>query len=132
MTPALESLGRRWIAAGGGWKEGMRCLPDSEGIKVDRRVVAVDRYTHMGHYTGEYVVAAISFLSDVPDLSDPATLGACLAVVRERWGKPRLHASPSGLVAWYVGDGVCTIVPGVATEAEALIAALEAAPKERG
>jgi hypothetical protein len=69
----------------------------------------------------------------IPDMSDPATLGAFLAIVREAWGDPtaRLvpHVVPGKGLWWYlmgpredsVGDGP--------TEAEALCVALEAAPR---
>jgi hypothetical protein len=65
-----------------------------------------------------------------PDLSDPATLGCLLALVREAWGQG-VYLLPDG--GWYVkgarlqdgasiGLGICAT-----TEAEALVAALEAA-----
>jgi hypothetical protein len=74
----------------------------------------------------------------LPDLTDPATLGCLLALVREAWGcavitSPDYDDDEEGaqgpLVGWRavetkrwvtVGDG--------AMEAEALVAALEAAP----
>ena len=61
----------------------------------------------------------------LPDLTDPATLGCLLALVREAWGKPRafcryVEANPS---YWHINTGHVG-----ATEAEALVAALEAAP----
>lgn len=62
----------------------------------------------------------------LPDLTDPATLGCLLALVREAWGKPKLHVQPEGS-----SYRVWAYVPGAYlfdTEAEALVAALEAAP----
>ena len=51
-------------------------------------------------------------LSPMPDLTDPATLGCLLSLVRDAWDEP---------LAWvYYEHG--------ATEAAALVAALEAAP----
>lgn len=80
----------------------------------------------------------------VPDMSDPATRGAYLDVVREAWGDPGLHLRPDS-DGWgvFLGNGASVWVPGpigpdddpelvdlrAATEAEALVAALEAAPK---
>ena len=66
-----------------------------------------------------------------PDLLDPATLGCLLALVREVWGQG-VYLLPDG--GWYVkgarlqdgstiGLGICAT-----SEAEALVAALEAAP----
>ena len=79
---------------------------------------------------------------DVPDLRDPATLGCLLALVREAWADPAYlwgghaevrrdsetlfvvlrfgHDANGFLVERWVSSG--------ATEAEALVAALEAAP----
>ena len=75
----------------------------------------------------------------VPDLSDPATLGCLLALVREAWRAPTVHVGPVGAVAsggaqWAVRifSGECPypfIQCQRATEAEALVAALEAAPE---
>jgi hypothetical protein len=65
----------------------------------------------------------LAALDALPDLTDPATLGCLLALVREAWGRP---------------GAVCACIPSDAlwrccgeygaTEAEALVAALEAAP----
>jgi hypothetical protein len=71
---------------------------------------------------------------DRPDLSDPATLGCLLALVREAWGEPRTAVVPLSGDRWGVA------IPNVlrqspahkgATEAEALVAALEAATDGR-
>jgi hypothetical protein len=66
----------------------------------------------------------------VPDLTDPATLGCLLALVREAWGDPAAHCEQlfrriSG--DWAVFDQSGGLVAKGATEAEALVAALEAA-----
>jgi len=62
-------------------------------------------------------------LDALPDLTDPATLGCLLALVREAWGDRYLCASLSPRKLWMV-DGWSLHD----TEAEALVAALEAAP----
>ena len=72
-----------------------------------------------------------------PDLSDHATLGCLLALVREAWGNPRLvaiycePANPGQSEGWAVqrADNRLPVAgENYATEAEALVAALEAAP----
>lgn len=69
----------------------------------------------------------------LPDLTDPATLGCLLALVREAWGDPYafvgwfdphwkvIRCRTESLIGCLAGRGD--------TEAEALVAALEAAPK---
>jgi hypothetical protein len=64
---------------------------------------------------------------DLPDITDPATLGCLLALMREAWGPDHICETRQfrtfGEV--YVGEGRCFVHP---TLAEALVAALEAAP----
>jgi len=69
-----------------------------------------------------------------PDLGDPATVGCLLAAVREAWASPTLFARPTAS-GWTVmrgsGAGMGKLSDGP-TEADALIAALEAAAARRG
>ena len=88
-------------------------------------------------------------LGRLPDWSDPATLGALLGQVREAWGDSKIsvHYDGEGEVscrlgfearsppakwvvslAWGVDDWSGCVTKGHSTEAEALLAALEAAP----
>ena len=74
-----------------------------------------------------------------PDLSDPATLGCLLALVREAWSDPAISCACAGYVS---GEYRYWVVEGhhhgswfyqvsqkqYAHEAEALVAALESAP----
>ena len=63
-----------------------------------------------------------------PDLTDPATLGCLLALVREAYADPAFCIQ---CVAgyWYEDSDKRELVPrSNETEAEALVAALEAAP----
>ncbi len=87
---------------------------------------------------------------DVPDLRDPATLGCVLAMVREAWRCPTVYVRQGttrrvsdGVIAWEVCNlwldaEACRALGverqgsvgswGHGSEAEALVAALEAAP----
>ena len=92
------------------------------------------------HSGGAMVVAGMAFMPAypdalarmVPDLSDPATLGCLLALVREAWKSPVAQVSPSlpdgHLWTCYINDEAEDRFFREKTEAEALLAALEAAP----
>ena len=85
-------------------------------------------------YEGFRVVESLvpfTFPVDLPDLTDPATLGCLLALVREAWGDPKIHVVPRGASVWataYAGWLHKKAIACGATEAEALVAALEGAP----
>jgi len=70
----------------------------------------------------------------IPDTSDPATLGCLLALVRKAWGDERISAAFAKAEGRFViVDSLCSAMLADGryfygdTEAEALIAALEAA-----
>jgi hypothetical protein len=63
----------------------------------------------------------------VPDLRDPATLGCVLALVREAHGQTTLSPVNGGKRCWFLADFGTTALQGE-SEAELLVAALEAAP----
>lgn len=65
---------------------------------------------------------------DVPDLRDPATLGCVLALVREAHGRRCYTQAVGGYWTVQSGDTEQAWGDHCATEAEALVAALEAAP----
>ena len=73
------------------------------------------------------ILGSPMFKNALPDLTDPATVGCLLALVREAWGDSAAHAVPDG--DWHIyGDMPETEYAIGDTEAEVLVAALEAAP----
>ena len=83
------------------------------------------------------VVTALHMPEQYPDLTDPATVGCLLALVREAWGDPGFYVTRSGIyiggtdiLGWdsfglLRGTGWGTLYR---SEVDALVAALEAAP----
>jgi hypothetical protein len=112
MTPDIEALARRALACKGWrWMPGMRL-----------------------HQGGWFARVGDGWEWDdskgpiLPDLSDPLTVQAVLLLAREAWGCDWLTCQPllteGGIHGWRV---VGTSAPSGRTEAEALVAALEAA-----
>ena len=67
--------------------------------------------------------------SCLPDLTDPATLGCLLALVREAWGDPFLCPAADRETGWWLnGYAAVDYLQSYRSEAEALVAALESAP----
>ena len=130
MTHNLEALTRALVASPWWrWMAGMRGRFEDWDAPV--RIVAVaDECAFAIH---ENAAMPIGFECDVdslnsPDLTDPATLGCLLALVREAWGRPAVYVRWSALE----GIWICMIKgypPHAAdSEAAALVAALLAAP----
>jgi hypothetical protein len=122
-------------------------MTDDEAIALGKRVVACKGFRPMRgmlDMQGRTWDASLLWRwhneVDVPDLRDAATVGCLLALVREAWGAPRalVRLSSSGKsfhvfdvdrvtmggnwAAFLCGDRI------LQTEAESLVAALEAAP----
>lgn len=77
------------------------------------------------HFKGKLPLVA----SALPALSDAATLGCLLALVRELHGEPTLFVERHAIgPAWQVHSVEGGIFGEGSTEEEALVAALEAAP----
>ena len=78
------------------------------------------------------ILGSPMFQNALPDLTDPATLGCLLAMVREAWGMPVAVWYPKNEEVCSVSVGRLPVVTGrhwtEATKAEALVAALEDAP----
>lgn len=117
------------------WMDGMLGLGDIASDNV--RVIKVDATTiesyDMVASTNAIVIDGLKRWNYIPDLTDPATLGCLLALVREATGLPVFAGQLiSGLwVVRYVSNGLDDgFVNGKwgDTEAEALVCALEAAP----
>jgi hypothetical protein len=125
MPVELEALARRAVACKRWrWMPGMIAL---DGCRVV--CVYSDGYVYSNGESDGYQELAETDCS-IPDLTDPATLGCLLALVREVWGDG-VHLIADG--GWYVKGarlkngstinlGICT-----KTEAGALVAALEGA-----
>jgi len=77
---------------------------------------------------GDWLDPAVEF----PDLTDPATLGCLLALVREAWGQEDMGTFRWGSGRWSAHyapfDAAKSRVFDADTEAHALVGALEAAP----
>lgn len=127
----IEQLARRVIACKRWrWVPGMLSNKDLRVTRCDDDGYVVGYYENMS-YIAECVPGTL------PDLTDPATLGCLLALVREAWG-PEATVSVNISGFWAVGGARIqkgksaghTINLGIwkATELEALVSALEVAP----
>lgn len=134
MTPELHALARRAVAC-----PRWRWMPGMAGIDA----LGVPFRCALTHHSGGMmVVAGMAFMPAhpdalarmFPDLTDPATLGCLLALVRKAWGDPRLVAiycervHPGQSEGWAVqtADSRLPVVgKDYGSEAAALVAALE-------
>ena len=120
--PPDTKLARRAVACKGWrWMPGMLNGRDGSRHMGGREWAWQDPYRH--HALGIEI-------DDWPDLSDDGTLGCLRALVREAWGDPYAFVEADPLLGFRVvgniNDG--PITGWHSTEAEALVAALEAAP----
>ena len=126
----MIAFSRRAVACKGfRWMPGMLAALDGIGGDYRARVCRADN----GLFWSDATPLPYALASYVPDLSDPATLGCLLALVRKAWGDPTLCVvldTSDG--RWCVGcwedNGIAMRGRGGATEAEALVDALEGAP----
>jgi hypothetical protein len=95
-------------------------MRDDDGMQM----VSASEYPYDDDGVPEYRWAD---LTHIPDLTDPATVGCLLALVREARQSPRTHVLYiEGLERWECADREQVHSCGV-TEAEALVVALEEA-----
>ena len=126
----MIAFSRRAVACKGfRWMPGMLAALDGIGGDYRARVCRADN----GLFWSDATPLPYALASYVPDLSDPATLGCLLALVRKAWGDPTLCVvldTSDG--RWCVGcwedNGIAMRGRGGATETEALVNALEGAP----
>lgn len=137
METSLNEISERLIACKGfRWMPGMRTLGDWRIINIDADGVEV--VTDLGEVVLFHSGDLPHIASSLPDLTDPATLGCLLYLVREAWGDPGFYAAQSSMkikdtdiFGWdtfgYLHGRSCKGML-YRSEAEALVAALEAAP----
>lgn len=135
---AVACKGWRWmdgmLCTGVGWLGTARISDVTDGEPVLWEYRGYMRGPCTSHSPGDETPWHESHSEPLPDLTDPATLGCLLALVREAWGMPTgitvSYSSDEDLwgVSWsgathgdWCGRGK--------TEAEALVAALESAPR---
>jgi len=119
MTPDTEALARRAVAC-----KGWRWMPGMLAVATE-----VCGYAPPPQRLGQLFVEPSDSRTWFPDLTDPATLGCLLALVLEAWGRPTAFLHYYG-GNWFFDPQQSEPTNHFSgrTEAEALVAALEAAP----
>lgn len=127
MTPQEIEIARRAVARKGWrWMPGMLVNSGGTIYRMTEETIALG--CGSPEYQREYMR---------PDLADPATLGCLLALVREAWRDPDAHVvrarwGTESVTGWTIRrttSAASLMAPPrfELTEAEALVAALEAA-----
>jgi len=139
MTDEQAELARRAVACKGWrWMPGMVMLwlsSEVGGFSSWARPMSVSHDGSVNWWEGDPPTREVDGVwqdKAIPDLTDPATLGCLLALVREAWGNPHIWVESStgeAFIGWAAPE-YQPAPPDIvrATEAEALVAALEAAP----
>jgi hypothetical protein len=125
MNEEQIALARRAVACKGWrWVPGMLTTCDLRVVDGGDEYVIGHRSGPTKDGGGWYDGEAAGLL---PDLTDAATLGCLLALVREAHGQTTLSPVSGGKRRWFLADYGTTALQGE-SEAELLVAALEAAP----
>lgn len=123
MTPEQKELARRFVAC-----KRWRWMPGMLARYIDGH--AWHRLTDGDGHGYPFRHCPPNPREAWPDLTDPATLGCILALVREAWlearGDRRIHCRVRANV-YRVYSGVSPVGRWMESEAEALLLALEAA-----
>lgn len=126
MTDELIELGKRAVAC-----KGWRWMPGMRTAGAMRVIHDPDRWPDRpcAIREGGWVDTAPPrpLGDDLPDLTDPATLGCLLALVREAWGQDTWVQHEDEWTCFVVLDNQLDHYCGT-SEAEALVATLESAP----
>lgn len=132
MTEEQIALARRAVACKGWrWMLGMLA---SDGGRV--RTISTSRieWDYFDAFGSGHASTRVESVSVLPDLTDAATLGCLLALVRDAWGDQTTQCRYfTGEATWCVcSAGGSILVDGRymwgKSEAEALVVALETAP----
>ena len=129
MTPELDAIGKSRLGNRARMCKGWRYMPGmllTDGTRLCS-------YSGRLEWTGIHDSSKVRVGGGIPDLTDPATLGCLLALVREAWMYPSANVEEmftrgAGWLAYTNNEVDRDNRFYGASDAEALVAALEATP----
>lgn len=142
------ALGRQYLSIPGlrhsGWRGGMQLVSDDPKIHYGSVVVLgsgtrisgegmfePQHYDPVDHEKLDEPYYWTPPVQAVPDMRDPATLGAVLGVVRELWGDPNACAGCCSDGVWYMTVNRKKLTIKGETEAHILVLAAQAGAKAK-